>query len=96
MANYLSTLFFYCDRTLARTRTFSKEEISALLEQPYRLRAASRRGHTADCIAAMVAAKGADPSILDFISQKPEGMTASVLPFEELMNITQSIDNLLA
>jgi hypothetical protein len=47
-------------------------------------------------MAAMVAAKGADPSILDFISQKPEGLTASVLPFEELMTIAQSIDSLLA
>jgi hypothetical protein len=102
MASYLHTLFFYCDRTLARSKIFDKEEISALLQQPYCLRAASRRGHTADCIAAMVAAKGADRATLDFISWKPygpkwpEGMTASVLPFEELITIAQSIDSLLA
>jgi hypothetical protein len=103
MASYLHTLFFYCDRTLARSKTFDKEEISALLQQPYSLRAASRRGHTADCIAAVVAAQGADRATLDFISgephgppQWPEGMTASVLPFEELITIAQSIDSLLA
>jgi hypothetical protein len=38
--------------------TFSKDEMLALHEQPCCLRASSRHGHTADCIAAMVAAKG--------------------------------------
>jgi hypothetical protein len=44
----------------------------------------------------MAAAKGADPSIFAFMSRKPDGMTANVLPFEHLMTIAQSIDSLLA
>jgi hypothetical protein len=103
MAMYLSTLFFYCDRTLARTKIFSEEELLTLHEQPCCLRAESRHGHSADSIAAMVAAQGDDSSTLDFLCWKPDSpkkwtdaVAASVLPFGDLITIAQSIDSLLA
>jgi hypothetical protein len=54
MASSLGTPFFYCDKTLACTKTFSLEEMRTFHKLPCCLRASSRHGHSAECIAAMV------------------------------------------
>jgi len=99
MANYLETLLFFGDKTLARTSALSREEIRALLDghRPC-FRASSRNGFSADCIAAMLAAQGSDRSHLDFMASKgdwPHALWAAVLPFENLPTIAESIDSLL-
>jgi hypothetical protein len=100
MANYLYMSLFFCDETLARTSGFSEQEICALHEgkRPC-FRASSRHGDSADRIAAILAAKGSDHSHLDFIASKgkwPYELWADVLPFDELLPIAESIDDLLA
>jgi hypothetical protein len=62
-----------------------------------------RRKHSLPTTSAMVAAKGDDPSTLDFLCWKPvspkkwtDAVAADVLPFEDLITIAQSIDSLLA
>src|SRR5690349_21822907 len=100
MANYLVTALFFCDKTLAPTSAFSAEEIRTLLDgAPPCFRASSRHGDSADRIAALLAAKGSDRSHLDFIASKgkwPHARWASVLPFEDLLPIAESIESLLA
>ena len=103
MSTYLCTSFFFADKTLMRTTTFSDEDIHALFQDgPGRqapcLRASSRSKYSADCIAKLVSASGTDPSHLAFLwSTRPwsGGGSARVLPFEDLIPIAQSIDSLL-
>jgi hypothetical protein len=95
VANYLTFALFFGDRDLPRTATFSADDAVDLFDFDPCLKASSRKSYATDCIGSLLAASGAGQSRLAVFTVRPDGITASVLPHEDLPGIAESIDDLL-